>query len=667
MTTELSLADHEATLSLFTEGIAGRYLHILASEEFAVNPRLRLDMPHVGQGSDTLFLPEKLKSQGSGAYRVLIMQQLGLRECGTLQFRLAEALERIPSLVQRARQARENSPRAGEFRMLFDAFPAPNLAERLMMLFERARIQAHLLRHYPGLRHHLDLHHLSLREAQLQTSDPLERAECWLMGDESEASGPVEIQIRALLESQLRQASSVYDSAQALCQSYDVVAAHYETQVLDGAEKQESLVDWLSREQRMEDWEQELEDMSQQLAERMASLQSPTGEETEAILGDLGEGTNRDADIDITTLKKEKDNLKRRIDMERSSISQALGDDHGEARSFRYDEWDYLQSAYLRAWCRVFEHRLTPDSQEKIEPLNQVIRTFRPLVQSQLEQIRPSGLERMKRVQDGDELDLNAIIEARQDIRAGQSPDERFYSRRERIQRDVCAAFLVDLSASTDDPVIPPEPIDWSECGDDAEMDLRTGWYAALAPEPELASAPVRKIIDLEREAMVVMAAALDALGDSYGIYGFSGYSKDKVNIYVAKEPGEAFSNRTLQSIAAMRPKGSTRMGPAIRHTSQKLMASGHALRVLIVLSDGFPQDCDYGPERGNHDYGVADTAKALREAQQRGIETFCITVDKSGNDYLKTMCPDARYIIIEEMEDLPEQLTKVYAALTAR
>ena len=198
-------------------------------------------------------------------------------------------------------------------------------------------------------------------------------------------------------------------------------------------------------------------------------------------------------------------------------------------------------------------------------------------------------------------------------------------------------------------------------------MDLRAGWYAALAPEPELASAPVRKIIDLEREAMVVMAAALDALGDSYGIYGFSGYSKDKVNIYVAKEPGEAFSNRTLESIATMRPKGSTRMGPAIRHTSQKLMASGHALRVLIVLSDGFPQDCDYGPERGNHDYGVADTAKALREAQQRGIETFCITVDKSGNDYLKTMCPDARYMIIEEMEDLPEQLTKVYAALTAR
>jgi nitric oxide reductase activation protein len=184
--------------------------------------------------------------------------------------------------------------------------------------------------------------------------------------------------------------------------------------------------------------------------------------------------------------------------------------------------------------------------------------------------------------------------------------------------------------------------------------------------EEEPAEIP-RKIIDLERDAMVVMAASLDALGDSYGIYGFSGYSKDNVEIFVAKEPEDNFSQKTLQSIAAMQPKGSTRMGPAIRHASHKLMASGHAMKVLIMISDGFPQDCDYGPERGNHDYGVEDTAKSLVEAQQKGIETFCITVDKSGHDYLKRMCPDERYMIIEDMEDLPDQLTKVYATLTGR
>ena len=166
---------------------------------------------------------------------------------------------------------------------------------------------------------------------------------------------------------------------------------------------------------------------------------------------------------------------------------------------------------------------------------------------------------------------------------------------------------------------------------------------------------------------MVVMAAALDSLGDSYGIYGFSGYSKDNVEVFVAKEPEDKFSNQTLQNIASLKPKGSTRMGPAIRHANQKLCSSGSAMKVMIMISDGFPQDCDYGPERGNHDYGVEDTAKALIEAQQKGIETFCVTVDKSGHDYLKRMCPDSRYMVIEEIEDLPKELSKLYSTLTGQ
>jgi nitric oxide reductase activation protein len=115
-----------------------------------------------------------------------------------------------------------------------------------------------------------------------------------------------------------------------------------------------------------------------------------------------------------------------------------------------------------------------------------------------------------------------------------------------------------------------------------------------------------------------------------------------------------------------MKPKRSTRMGPAIRHAVRKLIDSGSALKVLIILSDGFPQDSDYGPERGNHEYGVQDTARALQEAHEKGVETFCITVDRSGHDYLRRMCPDARYLVIEEIEDLPDALTKVYQTLTA-
>ena len=181
------------------------------------------------------------------------------------------------------------------------------------------------------------------------------------------------------------------------------------------------------------------------------------------------------------------------------------------------------------------------------------------------------------------------------------------------------------------------------------------------------AEPPRRRIIDVQREALLLMADALDRLGDRFGVFGFSGYGRDCVEYYVAKEFSEPWTARSLKALAAMKPRRSTRMGPAIRHSTRKLARAGGALKVLVVISDGFPQDCDYGPDRGSHDYGVADTAKALREAEQAGVSTFCITVDRSGHDYLKRMCDEARYMVIEDIETLPAALSKVYAALTTK
>lgn len=659
------LADVEAALALFAEGIAGRYLHIRSSQEFATNPRLKLNVEATGQNSDTLFLPESVEAEQASAYRVLVMEQIGLRECDTLEFRLQTALQLLPQLADRYTHDPNTGPRIGDFRLLFDCFNQPALAEDLFLLFEESRIQQHLQRQYPGLTKHLEEYH-SHQLANKAANDLLSQAKRWRMGEGlSIADGAVEQALYAALAELAEHAESVYDSVAALCQHYDAVLSRYALEQGEYRKSDESLVDWLNREQRVEEWEEELEDINEQLNQSMA-MDTPTGEEREAVYGDAGDGSQRQIDVEIKELKDERDTLKRRVDMERSAIAHALGGAQGDTRSFRYDEWDYLNHTYLRAWCRVFEQPLEPGSAEDIAPLKAVIRAYKNTVQRRLEQIRPTGLERIRRVQDGDELDLDAVIEARQDIRAGQSPNERVYSRKERVQRDVSAIFLVDLSASTDDPIQPPEPKDWSNYEVD-EAETRAGWYATFDDIEEEPEEPGRKIIDLEREAMVVMAAALEALGDSYGIYGFSGYSKDNVELFIAKEPDDAFSQTTLASIAAMSPKGSTRMGPAIRHATQKLMGTGSAMKVLMVISDGFPQDCDYGPVRGNHDYGVEDTARALQETQQKGIETFCMTVDKSGHDYLKRMCPDERYMVIEEMEDLPDQLTKVYTALTGK
>jgi nitric oxide reductase NorD protein len=393
-------------------------------------------------------------------------------------------------------------------------------------------------------------------------------------------------------------------------------------------------------------------------------LAAETAEGEEAVAADvegLADGDIRPADVDLRALGNERDVLARRLDMERATIRDAVGRPRPDARSYRYDEWDHLNHEYRTRWCRLFEERLAPDTQQELEALRHVIGRHRPAVQRQLEHIKPLGYQRIPRVADGDELDFNAVIQARGDIRAGLTPDDRVYSRRERVHRDVCAAFLVDLSASTDDPVDPPQA---EPAGEDEDLPNLRDPYDLPDGHAEPATEP-RRIIDVQKESMLVMSAALEQLGDSYGIYGFSGYGRECVEFFVAKEPDEPFTRNTLSAIAGMKPKRSTRMGPAIRHAVSKLMRSGHALKVLMILSDGFPQDSDYGPERGDHEYGLQDTAKALREAEEKGVETFCVTVDRSGHDYLKRMCPNARYMVIEETQDLPEALSKVYEALT--
>lgn len=651
------LAQVEEPLALFTEGIAGRYFHIKTSDEFASHRRLALGDDGTGQTSDTIFLPETLDAPSPASYRVLVMEQIGLRECGTFRFRMNHALETIPELAERFEPPRGLTPRTGDFHLLFGTFAQPGLAADIFNLLEKARVLGYLQRTYPGLVRHVQTYHHYLLSLTGPSSDAMVSGKRTVWGEPSHQWPEFS---RSLVEIAAEN-KTVYDSVIELVRNYDSIEGSYIfEETTPYATQEESLPDWLAREERIEEWEEQVEQLSMAMAVEMLEA-----EEIDAERGEAGDATVREADVDINSLIDERDTMKRRIDMEKSSVQHALGPDRSASRSYRYDEWNYLERRYLTHWCRVFEEQLESQDEDTYE-LEQAIKHFQPRVQKQLEQIRPTGLQRVSRVQDGDELDLNAIIEARQDIRAGHSPSERFYSRKERMHRDVCAIFLVDLSASTDDPIEPPEPKDWSDYEEDGFPNLRDPWDTSIEDEEE-DEQPKRKIIDVQREAMVVMAGALEALGDSYGIYGFSGYGKDCVEVFVAKEPDQGFSRSTLQSIAAMKPKRSTRMGPAIRHSTHKLMQSGHAMKVLMVISDGFPQDSDYGPDRGNHDYGVEDTAKAIIEAQQKGVETFCVTVDRSGHDYLKRMCPDSRYLVIEEMEDLPDQLSKVYAALTAR
>lgn len=644
----IALEQVEESLALFAEGLAGRYIHIKTSGEQAGE---RSDPLRTEQSAEAIYLPEELPSADRSAYLVLVLQQLGYRECGTFAFNYRAWCEHAGRELP-PQKPHVQPDRDSDFTRLFDTFANPAVARRLFLLLEELRINAHVRRAYPGAAHYLDEWQSLLLSAQVPSEAPFDLLTAFVNGHREACSG-----IRDDLMALESLSANVFTTADLLVRLYPHFH-HDRDLVLDAINAEVSGTEWMQREARLEDWKDDLEEKSRQLL-AVEMLQAE-----DALLrdGDELDGETRDTSQTLYAMKNERDNLARRVEMERAALRYAVGIPKGHTRSFRYNEWNWLEHRYLKRYCRLYEERIQPEGAADVEALRKVIRQWRAQVKSQLAQLKPMGLQRVFRVHDGDELDLNAVLNARHDIRAGISPDERTYSRRDRVQRDICAAFLVDLSASTDDPINPPEPA--PEDTDEEIPNLRDPYYEPIDAEPQ---EEPRKIIHIQREAMLVMASALDVLGDSFGIYGFSGYGHDCVEYFVAKEPDEALNLQVLNNIAAMQPKRSTRMGPAIRHTITKLVSAGQSMKILIVLSDGFPQDCDYGPIRGDHEYGLQDTARALAEAANKGIETFCITVDRSEHDYLKRMCPDARYLIIDEMEDLPEALTKVYTTLTLR
>ncbi len=666
----IRLVDVEPSLALFTEGLAGQYLHIKSRDEFTGRAHFSGTS---GQTSDTLYLPSELPNTATdSAFRVLAMQQIAQRLYGTYQLRLEQVLQHLPHLDERQPNAGTLSLRQGDLQGWYQLYPHPGLLAQIFHLFEATRTDAAMLRQHPGMTKHYRHYYVQNTEAQEFDAALFSQAEQvaqHIVCDAStqltlEPSEPLLLQVLTKPLSQLASpsAASVYDSVLAADACYEQLVALTVGDRLPGpAEALETEEDWTQRDVRLEDWDDEIAQLNQQ----MMAAQVMEEAEVDAAEGNADGGDIKPDEVSIRSLTEQRDTLSRRADMERSAIRHALGPAHPDTRSYLYDEWDYQEQRYHRAYCRLYEERLLADEANgDLAEAMEVVRRWQPEVKARLAHIKPLGYQRQPRVEDGDELDFNALLQARLDLRTGHSPDDRIYSRRERVRRDLGAAFLVDLSASTDDPLEKPEPEPYDLDEDGEPLNLRDPF---LEFEPTPIAQTSRRIIDVQREAMLVMASALESLGDDHGIYGFSGYGRDCVEFYVAKELGEAFGAQTLNSISAMQPKRSTRMGPAIRHATRKLVAAGYAQKLLLILSDGFPQDCDYGPDRGEHEYGVQDTAKALLEAEAKGVDTFCVTVDRSGHDYLARMCPSANYLIIDEIEDLPAALTKVYQALAGR
>ncbi|MCP4752828.1 MAG: hypothetical protein GY866_18235 [Proteobacteria bacterium] len=332
------------------------------------------------------------------------------------------------------------------------------------------------------------------------------------------------------------------------------------------------------------------------------------------------------------------------------SVSQAVS----KRGPFFYDEWDYLQKSYRRKWCCLREIEVTASESGLFDAIYKNYSDLIKKVKKQFQRIRPDVLDPVRRVEWGSEIDFNAMIESVVDRKAGDTPSDRIFARKERKIRRISTLLLVDMSASTDRLA---SSVTDSTVSRRAAAEL-TPSNANLKPENE------KKIIDIERESLVVMTEALEALDDDYAVFGFSGYGREQVDFYAVKDFDDNYSEDVKNRICGIKPQKSTRMGAVIRHAVARLKPLDSDHRLLIMLSDGYPQDMNYGEDRTSQEYALHDTMMALIEARKLGIKPFCITVDQCGDDYLRKMCDPASYLVIKDIYTLPQVLPKVVEAL---
>ena len=336
-------------------------------------------------------------------------------------------------------------------------------------------------------------------------------------------------------------------------------------------------------------------------------------------------------------------------------------DETNEIEWFYYDEWNFRAADYRPRWTRVGQ-RVAEEGE--LDYYEETLRRHHGLVMEtrrQFEQLRPETFRKIKRLEDGEGIDLDRAIEFLVDKRAGVGPIARIYWRRNKVERDVAVAFLLDMSASTDEE-IEKERLSYDQ--EELDEDPRKYFQWLAARQAHQARKSPQRIIDLEKESTVLIVEALEAIGDAYGIYGFSGYGRENVEFYVIKGLNETFGDRVRRRIDKIEPIRSTRMGPAIRHTIHQLEEYEAKVKILIMVSDGRPQDHGYGRDRTEREYAVHDTHQALLEAKRVGITPFLITVDKEGHDYLGEMCEDIGYEVVADIESLPRRLPGLYRAL---
>jgi nitric oxide reductase NorD protein len=624
----LPLDSVATTLRLYVEALTGKELKIATIQEIPAESS-------IGDGS-TIFLPSVVaqfedSDDNFRLYKVLAAHGAGQIEFGTYVRGTPELLAAFYELDERLRDRRVQDrrkrsavPRDLGYGAFFGLFPDPTLARRLFATIENGRIDRRLRLEYRGIRRDLDF----VRERLFHSRPPAES----LPVEEA----PFEILLRVALAAPIGEETRRYfgqlvDAIEGLFERHefgrDCGVAETFLATVDAYDLFTSVLSQGELEARPGESPQEESDGD--VAPTAPDPDAPNRAQNRKDAMPAGQVAHWSQRSDVE-LSDELDSLSAQTHSDASEQELEPGD-----VAVDYDEWDRELGDYRAGWCRVVERRGAKGTRTFVELVRSRYAGPISSIRHQFQLMRPENLRRIRGELDGEEYDLQAVIDNAIDRRATGRSSERLYIRKLRRQRDVAVAFLLDMSSSTARSIsrYPNQPY----------------------------SHPGRRIIDIEKEGLVLMSEALEAVGDVYAMHGFSSEGRRNVKFLVFKDFDESYSSEVEKRLGGISYLNNTRLGAAIRHSAARLASQEQRTKLLVVLSDGRPYDHDYGDSR----YAREDTKMALRQAQRAGITPFCITIDRESEDQLRDLYGEVGYTIIDDVLSLPERMPAIYRRLT--
>ncbi len=315
------------------------------------------------------------------------------------------------------------------------------------------------------------------------------------------------------------------------------------------------------------------------------------------------------------------------LDQEGCTINELEGKEP-VSDPYHYHEWDYQIQLHRPDWVTVYERRQPKGDPEDVE---KILTEHKPIawrIKQIIDLLSPEGVQRVRNMEDGDEIDINAAVDAMISIRMGEQPNPRITMRNVIQNRDLSVVVLLDLSESTNETVR----------GSD------------------------KTILELTREASTLVATAINGIGDPFAIHGFASDGRHDVQYYRFKDFNQHFDDDAKSRLAGMQGGLSTRMGAAMRHAGLHLLKQPERRKLLLIVTDGEPSDIDErDPQHLRH-----DTKKAVEELYSMGVLSYCLTLDPNADAYVKRIFGENHYTIIDNVQRLPEKLPQLFASLTS-